>query len=269
MAGFAPVAAYLYWVFYKAPAFAVLPNVSYAPPPLGDYAIALGPAILLAIAAWRPPAPGSPERAASFYLAAWATIATLMSAIPTVNFSLQFQSGIGLPLLALGALGLARYRPAVLALAIAAMSSTAVIAYGIVLRDEPRWFAPSERVAVSDAVAASCRAGDVVMAPLDIGAYVNAFAPCQAYFAHGGYFQERAADVDAFYLQWDAGARRAFLDGRCITHVVLPASAAADATSWFGSEGGFRNVARVGAPPNALLLFSRARPARCEPSPGL
>jgi hypothetical protein len=50
--GLAPVAVYLFWVFYRSGAFATF-FAGYPTPPFVDFVVALGPAALLGAAAWR------------------------------------------------------------------------------------------------------------------------------------------------------------------------------------------------------------------------
>src|SRR5258708_3435420 len=51
LAGLLPVSAYNYWLFYRNPAFASLSQYAYVFPPLRDLALALGPALALALLA--------------------------------------------------------------------------------------------------------------------------------------------------------------------------------------------------------------------------
>ena len=112
MAALVPVAAYNYWVFYRQPAFTFYTEAAYVFPTRADLAWALGPAAALAVAALGARSLATfrqgPGAVARLHFAAWCAIAVVVFVLRPVHFSLQFLVGVGLPLLALAAIGLGR-----------------------------------------------------------------------------------------------------------------------------------------------------------------
>jgi hypothetical protein len=164
---------------------------------------------------------------------------------------------MGAALLALGALGLSRWSPRVLLVAAIASSSTGLIALKLLLEDNPSWFVPRARIEVAMALRPHCRAGDVVMAPADIGMYVNAYTACRAFLTHAiaPDAPQREAELIAFYSPIPARDRLAILDRRCIRHVVLGSVSKVGEVR--GGESGFVPSARTGDEPAALVVFTR------------
>jgi len=266
LAGLAPVAAYNYWVFYRNPAFTALSSFPYTFPPLGFIALAFAPAALLAGVLWWPrrARPGDPSRTGELLFVAWILTGLGFLAQP-VSFSLQCLVNFGLPLLALGALGLGRLPRAVTIAVSAVFFSTGLLALRILLSDNGAWYVPAERLRAGLALRAQCRPGEVVFSPPDIGLYANAYSGCKAYASHfvAADYDERAANVRAFYESWTPAARAAFLDRERIRHLLLPGGAGAVPESWLGSATPFRQVAAVGDAGRTLALYRR------EPDAGL
>ena len=157
--------AYLYWLFYRNPAFAFYTQANYVFPPLADFAWALGPAVLLAVPGALLSGPDEAARRARLYLMVWAALGVVVPLLQPVHFSLQFLVGVGLPLLALGALGLARWNPMVTLLVALLFSTTQLVAFWMVLQPNPYWLAPRWAMAAVSALRSVCRPGDVVFAP--------------------------------------------------------------------------------------------------------
>jgi hypothetical protein len=267
LAGLFPAAAYNYWVFYRSDAFRVLSAYEYAVPPLSALALGAGPAALLA-ATWllhRPQA--EPERTAALHLAAWAVAGPLVFALGGVSYTLQFICGYGFPLLALGALGLARYARAATLLAAAVFSATGLIALSLLLEDNPRWYVPRERKGAAVALRPFCRPGDVALSPPDVGLFVNAYAACSAFVAHPVMrdYARRQDEARAFYVSATPAWRAAFLERECLAFLALPADAGEVPAGWLGEATPYRRLAS-GSPGGALTLYAR-RPARgtCRP----
>jgi hypothetical protein len=263
--GLAPVALYNYWLFYRTPAFAFYRTAPYEFPGLGDFALALGPAALLATLV----IPGGGDTSAlrpRAHFAVWALLAAALILVRPVHFSLQFLVGLGAPLLALGALGLARFGPAVMLLVALPMASTALAALRIVLSPTGPWFVASERMAVAEALRGSCRPGDLLLSPPDIGQYAAGLTACRAYVSHpiGPDYARRTEEVRAFFAAQDPPLRAAFLDRHCITHLTLPGDAGPDPQLWLGAPTDFRQVARVGQP-TAVSVYARAGREGCSP----
>ena len=260
LAGFFPVAAYLYWLFYQTQAFTTFFSGG-SSPPLADFAVALGPAAVLAtLAGTRPFA--EPTRGAAAHLLAWALAGLALVVARPVSFFAQFLVGIGLPLLALGALGLARFRAWVTLAAAGAMASTAFVAMRIVLSDQPLWFVPAERMGAAVALRASCKRGDLVLSPPDIGLFAIGLSACKAYVSDRYNPQEREEEVRKFYAGGEPAWRAALLDLHCVTHVVLP-DVGSVPSGWLGETTPFRQVARVGRIPVTIGVYQRAGGARC------
>lgn len=254
LAGFAPVAFYLYWLFYRSGAFTTF-FAGGTSPPLGDFAVALGPAVVLATLG-RPRIEG-PARRAAVHLVAWAAAGVALVVLRPVPFFLQFLVGIGLPLLALAALGLARFRPWVTVAVAAIMGTTAAVAMKIVLSDQPLWFVPAERMGAALALRDTCRRGDLVVAPPDIGLFAIGLSACEAYVSEEHNPPDRGREVEAFYSSADPASRTALLDRHCVSHVVLP-DVGPVPTGWLGEGTPFRQVARAGRAPLVLAVYRRA-----------
>lgn len=261
LAGLAPVALYLFWLFYRTDAFATF-FAGYPTPPFLDFVVALGPAAVLAALAWRAK-PVEPEaRRAAAHLAAWAAAGIVLLTVRPVPFFIQFLVGIGLPFLALAALGLARFRAWLTLAVAAAMASTAFFALRIVLSDQPLWFVPAERMGAALALRSSCRRGDLLLSPPDIGLFAIGLSACKAYVSDRYHTEERDQEVRTFYAGAEPAWRAGLLDRRCMTHVVLP-DVGGVPTRWLGESTPFRQVARVGRMPFTLGVYRREAGAGC------
>jgi hypothetical protein len=262
--GLLPVGLYDAWLFFASADFAVFSSRVFQFPPRSDFVWALGPAALpAAFAAGRR---GTDEqRPAVLYFVGWAAAGALILAVRPLSFSLQFLAGIGLPLLALGALGLARFPPAATLAVAAALSVNAVVSLRLAFADNPYWFVPAPRMAAAAALRPHCRPGDVLLSPPDIGLYAGGLTACGAYVAHpaAAGFDARAAEVRDFYSRDDPAARTAFLDRHCLSHVVLPGGAGEIPRGWLGPDTPFRRVAGAGHGPEAIDAYARASGAAC------
>jgi hypothetical protein len=264
--GLAPVALYNYWLFYRTPAFAFYRAAPYEFPGLGNFALALGPAALLCTLVIRGRG-DPPARRPRAHFAVWALLAAALIFVRPVHFSLQFLVGLGAPLLALGALGLARFAPGVMLLGALPMASTALVALRIVSNPVGPWFVPSERLAVAEALRGTCRPGDLLLSPPDIGQYGAGLTACGAYVSHpiGPDYARRTEEVRAFFGAQAPSLRAAFLDRHCITHLTLPGDAGPAPELWLGAPTPFHQVARVGQP-TAISVYVRAGREGCSSS---
>jgi hypothetical protein len=253
--GLLPVVLYSYWVFYRNPAFAFFTTAPYVFPTTASLLYALLPAIALACPAVALATSGD-ERRFRLPLFVWAGLAAIVIATRPVHFSLQFLVGVGFPLLALGALWLSRRAVWITACVATAFGTTALTALGIVLGSNPRWYPPAERIEIALALRQTCRAGDLLLAPPDIGLYAAGLTACKAYVSHpiAPDYLRRDAEARAFFGTWDAAARTAFLDDRGIDHVVLPGDAAP--RTWLGEATPFALSGRVAG----IGVYSRRGP---------
>jgi hypothetical protein len=254
----APVAFYDYWVFYAQPTFATWYAV-YVFPALLPFAWALGPAVLLAVTALFHRSREAALVRARLHLLVWLALGAAVIAVHPVTFSLQFLAGIGLPLLALGALGLARWPPAATFAAIPAMASSSVLALLLITSRSPRGYVPSERLEAALALRATCRPGQLALTPPDIGLYVGGLTACHAYVSHSAApgFPRREAAARSFYGDASAAERALLLDQLCVAHVALPGDAGERPASWLGEATPFRRVAQVGRDASRIGLYSR------------
>jgi hypothetical protein len=263
LAGLLPAVAYLHWLFYRNPAFAFYSGTAYTFPAISDFAWALGPAALLALTVVARPTGTVAERRAVVHLAVWAGFGLLVIVVQPVHFSLQFLVGIGFPLLALGALGLARL-PASLTLATAvAFSTTLVIAWRLVLAPNSHWLTPRENLEIVAALEPECRAGDIVLTPPTIGLFVHGLTACRAFVSHPitPDYEARLADVQRFWAGSPA-ERVALLDRARIRHVILPGDPGPEPVAWLGPGSRYRRAAVVGSPGRLLSLYvAEPRPA--------
>jgi hypothetical protein len=257
-AALAPVLAYNAWLVARPSALRLLKPygaVAFSP---GDLALGLGPAVLLALAALR--RGRAEDGGLRLRLALWAALALLAVVLRPVSFSLQFGVGAGVPLLVLGAAGLAHLHPRWTALAALGLSTSTVVATRIVLEDDPNWFVPRERLAAGLALRGQCRPGDRVLAPPDIGLYALGLSACHAFVSHPAApdYTERLAEARVFYAGSPPADRSRLLDRHGLTHVVLPGDAGPRPVAWLGPDTPFREVARVGQGPGLIAIYARA-----------
>ena len=210
-------------------------------------------------------APGAPDpgaRAARAHLWAWAAVAGAVIVARPGSFSLQLLVGAGVPLLVLGAAGLARLGPRVTTLLALALSTSAVVATRVVLAEEPNWFVPRERMAAGLALRELCAPGDLVLGPPDVGLYAVGLSRCHALLAHpAAPDYARRLGGGARVLRGVGAARaRAWLDRRGVTHLVLPGDAGPVPVGWLGAGTPFRLAARVGAGPSRPRDLRAASP---------
>jgi hypothetical protein len=261
--GLVPVLAYDLWVFFAGGQFASFRRGA-AFPPWDQFAPALGPALALALLSARAAPGDAASRSARAHLWAWAAVAGAVIATRSGPISHQLLVGAGVPILVLGAAGLARYEPGLTALAALAMSSSAVAATRVVLADDPNWFAPRERMAAASALRGLCAPGDLVLGPPDVAQYALGLSRCHALLAHPAApdYGTRLEEARAFYAEWPADRRSAWLDRNRVTHLVLPGDAGPLPRAWLGATTPFRRAARVGAGAAGLGVYVRPRPGR-------
>jgi tryptophan-rich sensory protein len=258
LAAVVPVLAYDGWLFLASPGFRVFSNPAYASqsPSLPQLALALGPAVALALTAW--PAWRQAPSAAREHLARlalWAAAALAIVALKPVSFSLQLLVGAGLPLLVLAGVGLARRRVGLLEAAVPAMGGTAALVSWMCTLPAPPGTVPAERWQLARALHDVCRPGELVIAPADIGLYVGGLTPCWPYVSHPAApdYPVRIAAVSTFYdAGTPPGSRALWLDESCAAHVVVPAPLP---PGWLGGDYAPRFTVGEGA--SALAVWSR------------
>ncbi|MBN2372114.1 MAG: hypothetical protein JXO72_16685 [Vicinamibacteria bacterium] len=268
--GLLPIAMYNVWVFYMNHAFSQLSSMEYERPAFLDFVTALGPAILLAILALfkdgyrlsgevaldssrsRPTGRALP-------LVIWAASVTAVLIVWPVHFSLQFSVGVGVPLLIVGALGLARYRPCVTLVVNLALSVTGAAALTFVLSRNSSWFVPRERMDIAWRMRELCRPGELVLAPPDIGLYVSGLSACKAFVSHAAVpnFLERMHIARWFFTNADHESRSRFLDATGISYVTLSAADGSAAQELLGEGTPFHEVAAVGQGSRRIGIFAR------------
>lgn len=252
-----PVTAYLYWLFYRNPAFAFYSGTSYVFPPLTDFLWALGPAALLALFGALAGAPDQKGRRARVHLALWAALAGIVIAARPVGFSLQFLVGMGFPLLALGALGLARLKPVVTLVATGVFATTFAVALHFMLTARPFWLTGRDTMAVVEKLRGDCRKGDILFAPPDVGLFAYGLTPCRSFLSH-----RISPGYDQRFREWEGfmGAppaeRRALLDAYRVRHLVLPGDPGAGVAAWLGPDSGWTQASVFGSPAR-LSLYTR------------
>jgi hypothetical protein len=263
--GLLPAVAYLGWVFYGVPWFGSF-GERYVVPPLHSFLVALTPAALLLVLPGQAPDP--PARAARLHLAAWIAVVLFVLLLWPVAFRLQFVAGLGAPLLALGALRLARFPPPVTILAAILLSTSSLVALQLVFADEADWYVPTERFEAAAALRASCQPGDLALTPPDIGLYVMGLTACRPYVSHAVApdHAERNRIARQFFEVDSPAGRAALLDRLCITHVTLPGEAGDPPGAWLGEATPFRRLTVVGRGPRQIGLYWRADRSTCSPS---
>jgi hypothetical protein len=268
LAGLLPVIVYEYWVFYRHPGFARFAQTPYPLPALRDLALALGPAAVLAGLGLRAPAPSPEQRLLRAHLVAWTLVGLLIVVVRPVHYSLQFAVALGFPLLALGALGLARFKARWTWAAAATLGSSALVTLYLLLLPLPFWFTNQERMQAAEELDALCADGDVAFSPPDIGEFVAGLTRCRPYVAQAlqPAFHERRAIADFFYAGATPEQRARILARSCARHVVLPGAPLLPG-QWLGEATPFRRSAIAGTPPAVLGVYSRERVLGCVPAP--
>lgn len=265
--GLLPPTLWNYWVFYANPAFAFYAKAPYVFPARLDLLLALAPAALLALLALRAAGPDGRARSARLYLSLWCALGGLLIALQPVRFAFQFLTGLGLPLLVFGALGLARFPRAVAWGAVLAFSTSALVALRLALLPLPYWFTAREKLDAARSLGALCQPGDVAFAPQDVGLFLAGLSPCKAFVSHASHpaYAERAAETLGFYSEMPPAQRAELLDRACARFVLFPGDAGEAPLAWLPADAGFRRAALVGAPPRQISIYSRRRVPACRP----
>jgi hypothetical protein len=257
LAGLLPAVCYLYWLFYRNPAFSFYSGTAYVFPATLDFAWALAPGAILALTALTRAAASREAQRARVHLLVWGAFGLAVIVAQPVHFSLQFLVGIGFPLLALGAVGLSGLRPSFVLAAAAAFSTTLVIAWRLILAPNPHWLTPRENLAIVAALEPACRAGDIVMAPPSIGIFVHGLTACRSYVSHSiaPDYEARLEEIRKFSLGSPA-ERLSFLDRTHVRHLILPGDEGPSPVAWLGENAPFRRRAGTGQGPGSLSLYS-------------
>lgn len=265
VAGLVPVLAYNAWVFLWSPGFRIFSAPVYASsgPSLLELAIAVGPATLLATTVLRRGAEGDDEgaRVHRLYLVLWAGLCVGLVVTRPVSFSLQFISGLGVPLLVLGAIGIGRLGRSWLWAAVPVFAGTTVVVSLLQVAPNDYRNVPVDRFGVARALDTTCRPGELVLAPPDIGLYVGGLTPCWPYVSHTAAAEHASRDerTRRFYAD-PPGARLRFLDEACVDHVVVP-------RGWTGGglppASGWTARSTVDGPGGGLAVYSRPTSSPC------
>jgi hypothetical protein len=222
-----PGLAYTWWVVAASPGFRVFASPVYSEivPTTLELVIALGPATLLALTAFIPAGQGSLARSHLVRLTLWVVTALLVVTVRPVAYSLQFIVGLGLPLLVLAALGLARIGRGALTVAIPLLATSAATLIWLCTLTTPRTHPPLQAWLVPRALRQVCRPGDLVLAPPEIGRLVGGLTPCWPFVSHPAApdFVARYLEVARFYGPDSTPAERATLLAMVRpSYVVLP-----------------------------------------------
>lgn len=256
--GLLPACLYAYWVYYRSGAFDEYGVTPYAMAPASDLVWGLGPALALALFSLRTARADPRARRVHLDLWLWVAVVLVLALVRPVTFAQQFLIGLGFPLLVLAALGLARFRPGLTAVAALLMASTALVALRIVFGTDPNWHVPRERREAALALRPACRPGDVVFAPGDIGLYAIALTSCKAYLSHSWApdYARRVETVRTFYGAALPEDRAAILDRVNASRLVLPGEGDV-ARAWLGPATPFVHAGVAGAGRAAIGLYAR------------
>ncbi len=255
-----PVLAYNAWVFLWSPGFRIFSSASYATsgPSLFELAIAIGPAVVVASAALALPKSDESARRHRLYLGLWAALTVLVVVVRPVSFSLQFLSGVGVPLLTLGAIGLGHMRRGLLEGAVPVFAATALVLTW--LQSSPNTYrnVPVDRFGIAAALRSQCRPGELVLAPPDIGLYVGGLSACWPFVSHTASPEHTSRDeaTRRFYASSPEDRAR-FLEEACIDHVVMPRIWA---NGGLPPEAPFGRALDVDGPEGGLAVYSRTAP---------
>lgn len=272
----APVAAYDLWVFGLSAGFSIYTGSDvYWLPPLSELAWAFAPGLLLAAFAWatlRGPvnaANTEEARHARSHLGAWVLVAGLLVASRAASFALQFTAGLGVPILLLASLTLCRLGRVLQTALVLTFATTSYALARYTWAPNPDWHVPRERLALARALQPHCGRDDRVLAPADIGLYLNALSACRAYLSYevSPGFADRAQEVRDFYGSWSPEERRRFLDRARIHFLVLPGGAVAAAEGWLGADPPFEARAWSAAQGRILTVYARKPHTEAFPPP--
>jgi hypothetical protein len=257
--GLLPVLAWNAWLFLLSPGFGAFSSARYAAvaPSPWELALALGPAVILALAAGRRRAGSDPEHRHRAYLALWAGAALALGALPLFPFSSQFLVGVGVPLLGLAAVGLSGMRHRWLEAAVPLLAGSSVLIVVLVWGPSPAWDVPASRWRVAaTTLRPLCRRGDLVLAPPDVGLYVGGLTACWPWVSHRAAptFDARDRAARRFYADTSAEGRSRFLAETGVRFVVLPRPKA-EGAGWSPAEADFRRV--EGSAGSDLAVFAR------------
>ena len=108
----------------------------------------------------------------------------------------------------------------------------------------------------------SCRRGDVLFAPPDIGILTYGLTSCRAFVSHrvDPAYARRLAEVRAF-AERTPTERASLLEAHRITHLVLPGDAGPRPAAWLGESTPFRRLTTLGSGPVWSLYFRGPEPA--------
>lgn len=262
LAALIPVVLYNGWLFYGNPAFAFYTRIEYVFPPRVGFLWALGPAAALALTVLGRRPRAALESAVRWHLLAWIGLGLAMIAAP-VHYSTQFLVGLGLPVLALAALGLARWPRVWTVAASVLLAGTALSAVSARRAHNPAWFEREDVLEGVQAFERACRENELAMAPVRLGFYVGGLSPCRAYTSHGVEpdHRRRQGETQAFYGPSAPSWRAALLDAHCVSLVMLP-RAGPIPTVWLGEGTPFREKAVV-AGGLGMALYSRPGRESC------
>jgi hypothetical protein len=191
------------------------------------------------------------------YLLAWCVVALLVIVARPTGFSLQFLVGLGFPLLALGAFGLAAGPPRRTYVAAALLAVTAVTAVRFVSRPLPPWLTARDNMDVVAALRRHCREGDVLFAPPDLGLFAYGLTACRSVASHA-IAPDHAARLEALHRFGPAppAERAVMLDELRARFLVLVGDAGEAPVKVLGEDTPFRRVGVFG-PRQKLALYER------------
>ena len=200
------------------------------------------------------------SRRARVHLALWAGLALLVIVARPVSFSLQFLVGLGFPLLALGALGLAAASsPPSPCWPRSPSPSTFGVALHFMLTPAPTGSPGRDTMALVETLRGppAGRATSCSLLPTS-GSSPMASPPaapsCRTASARATTSESRSSSASARCGPRD---RRALLDRYNVRHLVLPGDAGPTAAIWLGEEAGWTQVGVV-RQPRALELVHAA-----------
>jgi hypothetical protein len=200
------------------------------------------------------------------HLALWAALGLVLTVVRPVSFSLQFLAGVGVPLLVLGAVGLAGLGRRTLEIAVPLFATTAAVVTGLQLAPNTYRNVPAERWEVAWRLRSVCRPGELVMAPPDIGLYVGGLSACWPWVSHS-FAPDHDARDEAMRRFYSASPdERARLLGQiCPAHVVAPATWSRESLP---EEAPYERRLEVGATRGGLAVYSRRAGVPCRDGPG-
>lgn len=242
LARLAPVLAYYLWLFRGSSFGGWGAQSAELPFRALEVLWAVLPAALLVALGLRSGTAGPAELPLARLCAVWGVVLVALVTLSPAPIVKQLATSLGASVLLWAAL---RCPPGVLPIAALVLSPTSLFLLWRAFHPAPQAFVHEDYAAAADALRASCRPGDVAIAPTDLSLLLAARTPCSVALGHRlltPRLSAEVADGNRFYAaetspQW----RLDYLARKDASIVLLPAGQGA----WLGSSTRYRQMLRL------------------------